>query len=165
MTEFYRPFAGLISPAALLAAEAMACRVREDLVLLRLSLRWFVATEKLTPEEWADPVCNGLSARRGGGDGLRGKVLFDVPSVIWCRVGMTPYMTARVVAHEARHSWQMTQEAWATPTQGGLDACEFLAAWSRWDCARERDARAYSHRLRVTAGQIAKAVRAEQKGL
>jgi hypothetical protein len=73
---------------------------------------------------------------------IGGRVSESEPTVVWCRSDLTPDLAAKVVAHEARHAWQLMQE------QAG--------AVPRWLDGGEKDARAYARRLTPVARELAR---------
>jgi hypothetical protein len=135
----------------------MRRHVRRDLDLRKLAVAWFATSDQsLSPEEWADVTTGALNTHVGYTGKLRGRVLANMPSVVWCRADLTPYMASRTIAHESRHVWQFKQEAWAAPTSAGTsNANVFLAARTKWNRKRERDANAYSLMLAPVARRIA----------
>lgn len=141
--ERYRPIdAQNVPPETRLAGEDMLRCLRRDLQLDQLTLKWFSASDRqLTQEELLGPDGVTLLNLNGGVTcSILGKVSEDVPTLVWCRADLTPHMAARVVAHEARHAWQILQEqAGAVPRR--LDS-------------GEKDARAYTRSRIPTAREL-----------
>jgi hypothetical protein len=147
--ERYRPIgAGDVPLKTRLADEGMLRYVRDDLRLDQLRLKWFSASDRhLTSEEMEGPAAITLLSLNGGCVRTQyGRVSEDEPTVVWCRSDLAPHMAAKVVAHEARHAWQITQEqagALPRPLDGG-----------------EKDAHAYARRLvPVARGLVSQGLR------
>lgn len=159
--EYYRPVdASLIPGAQRVAAEHMRRYVRRDLHLRTLKVAWFSASNRpLSAEEWGDPI-TGLVLNMAVDPWVQqhGRVHGLWPSFVWCRSDLTPYMTARVVAHEAHHARQVLlarkRRYQSTPGPNGPAARASRVAFQRRQREWERDAKAYSRKLAPVAREI-----------
>lgn len=126
--EWYRPVDPSTVPrTARRAAEEMLAHAKRDLGLSHaINLHWFAASDTPLGEGWNDPVINALNTNFTSGDHRNG--LTTDERTIWCRADLTGEETAKTVAHEVRHAWQVAQESWNRPVAGGKDALAFIAA-------------------------------------
>jgi len=165
MIEWYRPVdASTVATATQKATACMLTYAKEDLALGPLCLAWFSASPTpLTLDEWLNPILRDLNTHEVEGE-RTGCVRASDPTTVWCRADLTPRQAARTVAHEVRHAWHFTQEAWKSPAPDYGDADRTIARHHEWRTSRERDSDAYADSQEAIIEAVALSVTSDAGG-